>query len=285
MPSDADRDAGGESLRRLHVYNAGFLTQPRLRAILQQAGYRICLGLPEAGGLVGVWGNSPTARRGQAVAARRGADLLRVEDAFLRSLHPGRARREPPLGLLLDRRGAHFDPAQPSDLEVLLATHPLDDTALLDRAREAIARIRAAHLTKYAAVDPTLAPPAPGYVLVVDQTRGDASVTASGADRARFVEMLAFAQEEHPGARVVIKTHPETAGGHRPGHFTEADAGGRISLLSAPVSPWRLLEGAVGVYTVSSQLGFEAIFAGHRPRVFGQPFYVGWGLTEDDRPV
>jgi len=41
----------------------------------------------------------------------------------------------------------------------------------------------------------------------------------------------------------------------------------------------------VGVYTVSSQMGFEAIFAGHKPRTFGQPFYAGWGLTQDERPV
>ena len=41
----------------------------------------------------------------------------------------------------------------------------------------------------------------------------------------------------------------------------------------------------VGVYTVSSQMGFEAIFAGHRPRVFGKPFYAGWGLTEDDEVI
>ena len=36
---------------------------------------------------------------------------------------------------------------------------------------------------------------------------------------------------------------------------------------------------------MSSQLGFEAILAGHRPRVFGQPFYAGWGLTTDEFPV
>ena len=35
----------------------------------------------------------------------------------------------------------------------------------------------------------------------------------------------------------------------------------------------------MAVYTVSSQLGFEAILHGHiRPQVFGQPFYAGWGL-------
>ena len=31
-------------------------------------------------------------------------------------------------------------------------------------------------------------------------------------------------------------------------------------------------------------MGMEAILAGHRPRVFGQPFYAGWGLTEDENP-
>jgi len=36
---------------------------------------------------------------------------------------------------------------------------------------------------------------------------------------------------------------------------------------------------------VSSGLGFEAIFAGHKPRVFGQPFYAGWGLTQDQFEV
>ena len=44
------------------------------------------------------------------------------------------------------------------------------------------------------------------------------------------------------------------------------------------------MEGAAAVYTVSSQLGFEAIFAGHKPRVFGQPFYAGWALQTTNDP-
>lgn len=288
MHPDEDREAAGR--RRLFVFNGGFLAQRRVRRILDLAGYDIRQGLPGAEDLVGVWGQSPTAHRGEAVAARRGAGLLRVEDAFLRSLRPGRARREPPLGLLLDRSGLHFDPSRPSDLEQLLATHPLDDTALLDRARAAIERLRAAHLTKYFAVPDDTPPPDPGYVLVIDQTRGDAAVRASvpggpAAEAARFREMLVFAQVEHPGARVVIKTHPETVSGTRPGYFGPEDLREGVTLWEAPISPWTLMEGAVGVYTVSSQLGFEAIFAGHRPRVFGQPFYAGWGLTEDETPV
>jgi capsular polysaccharide export protein len=156
---------------------------------------------------------------------------------------------------------------------------------MMRRARNAIGRLQDAHLSKYNSFSPEAPVPDPGYVLVVDQLRGDASVTASKADRARFCEMLVFAQEENPGARILIKTHPETREGHRSGHFTDKDAQGRISLFSAAVSPWALLEGAIAVYTISSQLGFEAILSGHKPRVFGQPFYAGWGLTQDEDPV
>lgn len=275
---------GASQRQRLFVYSAGFLRNRQIRRMLDLAGYDIRLGLPGKQDAVGIWGNSPTALRGRAVAARRNSPLLRVEDAFLRSLHPGRAG-EPPAGLTLDRSGVHFNPTAPSDLEQILASAPLDDTALLNRARDAMSRLRASHLSKYSDCDPTLPAPPPGYVLVVDQTLGDASVRASNGNRALFREMLVFAQEEHPGVRVIIKTHPETATGHRPGYFTEADATNRVSLLSEPISPWVLLNGAVGVYTVSSQLGFEAIFAGHKPRVFGQPFYAGWRLTQDESPV
>jgi capsular polysaccharide export protein len=281
MPNGSAK--AGTIRSRLFVYNGGFLTQKRLRRILALAGYDVRLGLPGDGDMVGIWGNSPTAHRGRAVARERGADLLRVEDAFLRSVHSGRAG-EAPMGLLLDSSGVHFDPSTPSDLEQLLATHPLDDSQMMRRARDAIGRLMDAHLSKYNAFLPAAPVPDPGYVLVVDQARGDASVTASGADAARFREMLVFAQEENPGARIIIKTHPETRAGFRPGYFGQKDANDRISILSDPVSPWPLLEGAVGVYTVSSQLGFEAILAGHKPRVFGMPFYAGWGLTQDEFP-
>ena len=218
------------------------------------------------------------------MALRTGAPTLRVEDAFLRSLFPGR-KGEPPLGLLIDHTGLHFDPSKPSDLETLLATHPLDDTALLNRARGAMAAIQEAHLSKYSAFPLDAPVPDPGYVLVIDQTRGDASVRASGADRNRFLEMLFVAQEEHPGARILIKTHPETQQGLRQGYFSQDNTTSQISLCDWAVSPWHLLEGAIAVYTVSSGMGFEAILAGHKPRVFGSPFYAGWGLTQDEAPL
>lgn len=284
MSAHQNHAAGPEKARRLYVYNGGFLARGRVRRIVELAGYDVSIGLPGPDDLVGVWGNSPTAHRGEAVAGKRDANLVRVEDAFLRSVLPGRTG-SPPLGLLIDHKGLHFDPSKPSDLEELLATHPLDDTVILDAARGAMARMQDAHLSKYTGFDPQAEVPPPGYVLVIDQTQGDASVTACGADRNRFLEMLFVAQDEHPGARILIKTHPETVLGFRDGYLGPDDCNDRVSLLADPVSPWTLMEGAMAVYTVSSGLGFEAIVAGHKPRVFGQPFYAGWGLTHDEFPV
>ena len=273
--------------RRAFYFNGGFFTQRQVRRILTLAGYDLRLGQPGPDDDVLVWGHSRYASRGEAAAEASGSKLVRVEDAFLRSLHPGRVG-EPPLGLVVDRQGCYFDASRPSDLEELLASHPLDDTALLNRARAVMDRMLKGQLSKYSATDPKLDPPAPGYVLVVDQTEGDASVALGGAGRDTFLEMLYWAAEDHPGLRIIVKSHPETDAGHRPGYLTDEDLvayGGRCTRVEGPHSPWTLFEGAVGVYTVTSQMGFEAILSGHRPVTFGQPFYAGWGLTDDRQPV
>ncbi|MCK0142493.1 capsular polysaccharide biosynthesis protein [Aliiroseovarius sp. F20344] len=270
--------------RRLFVYNGGFLTQPRIKRILELSGWKIRLGVPSADDWVGTWGKSPTSGRGEAVAAKKAAPVLRVEDAFLRSVLPGRSG-EPPLGLLLDDMGVHFDGSLPSRLEHILMNDPLDDSSMLNRARVAIERMKTGHLSKYNAFLPSRPVPDAPYVLVLDQTAGDASIRHGGASKATFRDMLVAARLEHPHARILIKTHPETQAGHRTGHFGPEDANVQVHLITDAVSPWALLDGAMAVYTVSSGMGFEAILAGHKPQVFGQPFYAGWGLTEDRQPV
>ncbi|MFZ9198204.1 MAG: capsular polysaccharide biosynthesis protein [Paracoccaceae bacterium] len=269
--------AEGKVPRRLCYLKAGFVR------ILQLAGHELRLGLPGPEDGVVVWGRSPYAARGEAVAARRGVPVVRVEDAFLRSLRPGRMG-DAPLGLLIDGLGVHFDASHPLTLERVLMRDPFDNSNLKTRARDGIARIQALDLTKYNIHRPEIAPPRAGYVLIIDQTRGDASIAHSGASAQTFAEMLVMAHEENPSARIVIKTHPETALGLRAGHFGPEHLSDRVSLCADPVSPWALLQGAVAVYTVSSLMGFEVVLAGHRPKVFGQPFYAGWGLTEDRNP-
>lgn len=277
-------NAAGPIPRRLFTFSAGFLTQKRLRRMLSLSGHQICVGRPGPSDAVVVWGHSPSARRGQAIARRLQLPLIRIEDAFLRSVRPGRMG-DAPIGLLIDPVGLHFDASRPSLLEQILLSDQLQDSNLSARAEAGMARISHLDLSKYNLHDPNLDAPEPGYVLVIDQTMGDASLRACAADKATFHTMLARAQGQHPGTRIVIKAHPETSLGLRKGHFTAEDTRGSITLLADPVSPHRLLKGAIAVYTVSSQLGFEAILAGHRPHVFGTPFYAGWGLSNDEIPL
>ncbi|NNU81515.1 capsular polysaccharide biosynthesis protein [Halovulum dunhuangense] len=273
------------SRRRLAVYSGGFLFDRRIRRILHLAGWDIVPGLrPSRADAVGVWGRRPVARRGLWAARRFGLPLLNVEDAFLRSVRPGPSG-DRPLGLLLDGAAMHYDAGQPSDLETLLATADLERADLLDRARDGIDFLRRHGISKYSDWDPDAQAPDPGYVLVIDQTRGDAAISHAGASAADFAAMLDAARSAYPGARIVLRTHPVTASGHRRGHFGPQDCDARTTICADPVNPWALLEGAIAVHAVSSQLGFEAILAGHRPVLFGQPFYAGWGLSDDRKPV
>lgn len=271
--------------RRLWHQNLSLLRDRRLHRMLELAGHELRFGLPRSGDGVLVWGESPTAWRGAALARRSALPLIRVEDAFLRSIHPGRARGEAPIGLLLDPVGLHFASGGPSLLEQVLQSGDVQKSNIQDRARAAIARIIEVDLSKYNNFDPDCPAPDPGYVLVVDQTKGDAAIRHAGASARTFAVMLATARQAFPDRRILIRSHPETRIGLRPGHFGPSDAGGQVAFLTDPVSPHRLLANAAAVFTVSSQLGFEAILHGHRPRLFGQPFYAGWGLSQDEAPL
>jgi len=270
--------------RNLYAYNGGLLLGRRVRRMLDLAGWDVRTGRPGSDDWVGVWGMSPTAHRGEAVAAWRDAPILRVEDAFLRSLHSGQSGA-PTLGLTLDHSGVHFDPSAPSDLETLLAKHPLNDPALLAAATEAQERLTYWDLGKYAASDKEALVPDGPFVVVADQTRNDASVRASGATDQTFHDMLSAALVEFPDHKVLVKTHPVVRDGQCGGYFEPDRLPERAELYDHPVSPRALLSKADALYTVSSGLGFEAILAGHRPVVFGGPFYAGWGLSDDRFPL
>ncbi|MFQ5622502.1 MAG: capsular polysaccharide biosynthesis protein [Paracoccaceae bacterium] len=267
--------------RRLGVYSAGFWRQGHVRRILELAGWQVVpFASPASSAAIGVWGRTGPARRGRVLSRLSGAALLTVEDAFLRSLHPG-VRGEAPVGLVLDGDGVFYDASRASGLEKILGGRDLRAGGLQERAAAGRALLQRAGISKYNPVPRGHGdPPEPGYVLVVDQRRGDASVRYGRASARTFERMLAAARAENPGRRVVIRSHPHG----RSGYLDRRTEGADVSILATPANPWDLLEGAHAVYCVTSQMGFEAVLAGHRPHLFGVPFYAGWGLTEDRQP-
>ncbi len=270
-------------MQKLAVYTLGFLQVPYIRNMLRIAGWKVSPGpLTARASAVGVWGRKPRAKRGFKAANRRGLPVLSIEDAFLRSVLPG--PKSAPAGLVLDEVGIFFDATQPSRIENILNFEALDDPALLTRAKDGMAFLRHSGLSKYNPVPRGYVPaPKPGYVLVIDQTRGDASITCGGAFDHTFATMLAKARADHPEKRILIRTHPAVGPRAKQGHYEVSDLDARTSFIYKKINPWDLLEGAAAVYCVTSQLGFEAILAGHKPVVFGMPFYAGWGLSADQQ--
>lgn len=274
--SERVQDEAAE-LRRLGVFSLGFLRQPALRAQLAAAGWRVTPGFAPHD-TVGVWGRRPVSARGHLAARLSGKPVVTIEDGFLRSVAPG--PRAATVSLILDDLGIYHDASRPSRLERLIEAGEGDRP----RAEAALARLRALRLSKYNAGARMASPPR-GHVLVIDQTAGDASIAGGLADASSFARMLDAAKAEHPGAEIVIKSHPDVLSGRKRGHFSDADAKGSVRFFAEDVNVWDLIEGAHAVYAVTSQLGFEALLAGRPVRCFGAPFYAGWGVTMDEVPV
>lgn len=228
------------------------------------------------------WGRKPSASAAEAFSARHSLPLLRLEDGFLRSL--GLGADEPPLSVVIDDLGIYYDAAAPSRLEMQVVRPRTE--AERARAMALLQLWRQARVSKYNHARELPLPLDGPFVLVVDQTFGDASIAYGQADASSFARMLQAALDEHPGLSVLLKIHPDVVAGRKRGHFDALtpEQAARVRVVADAAHPCALLESAAAVYTVTSQLGFEALLWGRPVRCFGMPFYAGWGLTCDDLP-
>lgn len=230
------------------------------------------------------WGHKPTADKARRYAAQHNLPYIALEDGFLRSLDLG-CKGAQPLSLVVDHSGIYYDAGEPSDLENLLNSSGWETLELLDSARRAMRDITRYNLSKY-----NHAPHAPEWiwggiaaprVLVLDQTVGDASVTLGMAHEGCFEAMLEEALSAYPLSHVWVKTHPDVIAGKKRGYLADYAAGRCVRIIAVDCAPFSLLAGADVVYTVTSQMGFEALMLGKEVHCFGMPFYAGWGLTRD----
>lgn len=243
------------------------------------------LRVPEFGCVAG-WGLKRTARRARTLARRNEVGFLALEDGFIRSVQPG--ADSPPISLVLDRSGVHYDATGRSDLEALITASAANfDEKRRARSLAGIQLLRRLSISKYNHA-PMLSEAELGFessrrkgrVLLVDQTAGDCAIVHGLASYETFAGMLSTAIAENPEAELIVKVHPEVVSGRKKGHFVGL-RDTRVRLVERDVNPWSLIDAVDKVYTVTSQLGFEALMAGKQVVCFGAPFYAGWGLTDD----
>ncbi len=253
---------------------------PLLNGIVDQ------LGLSRESPAVG-WGYRASGKAAEKIPQNSDSPLLLLEDAFLRSMKPGVGQV---YGLVADSRGIYYDCSGKSDLVASLnsgemegwmrpqATEDQDTGKLISRFRE----IRASKYNWYPGDFHAAPNPEKTGVMVVDQTKGDASLAYGGVRESDFDRMVKDALDEHPGEIIYLRAHPDHRyrGKHScfsPWVFKES----RVKLLPPDLSPARCFDFCKEIYVGTSLMGMEALIHGLPVKTYGWNFYAGWGLTED----
>lgn len=265
------------SIEKMHVkcFSRGIKKIPHLAAFIPELD--IVSSSEEA--VIG-WGFKATARKARDYASKNKLPYIALEDGFLRSVGLG-VEGASAASLVVDTSGIYYDSRQSSDLETLILNASQLTSAQLTRAQFCIRAIKEKRLSKYNVNQSSRFGASP-KVVVIDQTRGDASVEGAMADESRFVTMLKQALDDHPDDTIWLKVHPDVLSGKKQGFlFPSPIQNERIKICSDAANPWDFLESVSDLYTVSSLMGYEGLMGGVNVHCFGMPFYAGWGLTQD----
>jgi capsular polysaccharide export protein len=210
--------------------------------------------------------------------------ILRVEDGFLRSAGLG-ADLVRPVSWVVDGQGIYYDATHPSDLEATLNGERFD-AALLARATALRRRIVQARLSKYNVGFRSWTRPQ-GHsrvILVPGQVESDASIAFGVGSVRTNIGLLRAVRSANPDAYLVYKPHPDVLARLRVAGQGERAASQWCDEVVADVDIAELLEAVDEVHVLTSLAGFEALLRGKSVTCYGQPFYSGWGLTNDITP-
>lgn len=209
-------------------------------------------------------------------------ELIRTEDGFIRSIGLG-SDFVKPLSLVFDRKGIYFDATKESDLESLLNTVNFEKEEI-EEAIKIRELIKNHNITKYN-TDPirpvhwnTLGKK---VILVPGQVETDASIKLGCTTIKRNIQLLECVRKSNPTAFIVYKPHPDVLSLNRKGHIFLKEAAKFSDFIEKESSILSCIDAAHEVHTMTSLAGFDALLRDKKVVTYGQPFYAGWGLTED----
>jgi len=241
------------------------------------------------GGAIMVWAAREPEHLATAAAAQ-GAPLIRIEDGFLRSAGLG-SNHVGGASLVIDPEGIYFDARRPSRLENLLQ-YGEQDAALLARAARLREFLVRQSVTKYnvgkhetLSIGGNICRSDRRTILVPGQVEDDASLRFSSPQVNRNLELLRRVRETEPQAWIIYKPHPDIEAGTRLGKLDDKQVLRFANEIARNLSIAALYPQVQAVHTMTSLSGFEALLRGVPVTTWGQPFYAGWGLTDDRLPI
>lgn len=224
------------------------------------------------------WGNRMPGGA-ESYAKRQKIDVTHLDDGFVHSFIIDGPHK--PLSLAMDDAGIYHDTSKPSALENLLNHYDFAaDKQLMKQAKAGIAVFNAANLSKHYSLtdqdDPGSFEREPHYaILVIGQPNNGDSLLKKASGENTDSALIKTAKKDHPKAGIYYRPHPQKGK-----KKIDGDALGCV-VLEDDVPLGDALSAVDHVYTVTSIVGLEALLQGKKVTVFGQPFYAGWGLTDD----
>ncbi|AIJ47449.1 hypothetical protein O987_16675 [Comamonas testosteroni TK102] len=210
-------------------------------------------------------------------------NVLRMEDGFLRSFDLG-ASHATPYSLIVDGVGLYFDPRSESEIERLLNSYEFTKKNI-DDSRECLKLLHDLKLSKYNSqgiiqrdeVDYKFS----RRVAVIGQVDGDQSIRLGNINRWSIEQLIKLAKFENPDAEIIYRPHPDVYNGFQKSILKKRRVAKYCTIVSPTSNQIEFLNSVDHVYTITSLSGLEALLLGKKVTVVGQPFYAGWGLTDD----
>lgn len=268
-------------VNHFHTLSKGILSNKDLPVLLGMPIKRYSRSANEVHSLV-CWGYKPTSHKAEKLANKRNLNLVRLEDGFITHL-PNCATK---LSVCSDSLGMHYSEA--SDLHKLCTKKR--SIKQLERARSAIAYKNTHYISKYNHNPVTTfnqLKTGKQYVLIADQISDDESVKHSRASIDTYLQMIKDALEQNKEHEILINVHPDNKK-KKPFSSLIPDVtrsellvNERVHFITTPINAMQLIKQCSHVYTISSLIGFEAVLMDKTVKVYGTPFYAGYGLTED----
>ena len=194
----------------------------------------------------------------------------------------------PPLSLLFDKKGIHYDASRVSDLEDQLQNINVNYNEQM-RARKIIDLIIKLKISKYN-LRLTKKINLPRTTLnkevigILGQVESDNSIIYGVPDNTIAKSNYALVEQvrkDYPESFIIYKPHPDTESGLRAKGTQDDSININADLIANKTSLEDLFNKVDRIAVFTSLGGFEALIRGISVITYGLPFYAGWGLTED----
>jgi len=214
-------------------------------------------------------------------------NFISVEDGFIRSVGLG-GDLYPPLSLLFDKKGIHYDASRVSDLEDLLQNSNVNHNEII-RARRIMDLIIKLKISKYnlqfrKEIKFSENVKNKEIIGILGQVESDNSIIYGVPDNTIAKTNFALVEQvrkDYPDSYIIYKPHPDTEAGLRAKGTADDFINLNADFIAYKTSLDDLFNKVDRIAVFTSLGGFEALIRGISVTTYGFPFYAGWGLTED----